>query len=89
MERFAGGSVIGSGSELMLVCFFAKSSKSLSCGVILIHSQNGPVLENCWLHRSILALWREVALGLGYVNTTNVEVTGSLVELLRIVHDPI
>ena len=28
MERFTGGSVIGSGSELILVCFFAESSKN-------------------------------------------------------------
>ena len=85
-----GGSVIGSGSELILVCLFAESSKK---PVLWRHPDSRPKRSSSGeflvTSGSVLALWREVTLGLGYVNTTDVEVTGSLVELLGIVHDPI
>ena len=90
MQRFAGGSVIGSESELILVCFFAESPKN---PVLWRHPDSQPKRPSSGelLVTSVCfsPFAGGLSLGLGYVNTTDVEVTGSLVELLGIVHDPI
>ena len=89
MGRFAGGSVIGSDLELILACFFAESSKK---PVLWRHPDPQPkrprpgellVTSACYIPLA------GGALGLGHVNTADVEITGSLAESLGIIHDPI
>jgi glycine cleavage system aminomethyltransferase T len=89
MERFAGGSVIGSESELILVCFFAEASEK---PVLWRHPDPQPKRPSSGELLVTSACYSPLAggvLGLGYVNTVDIHVTDSLVEPLGVFHDPI